>query len=219
MSDTATRQTRVRNPFFSRIYPKINAFAEAHGGLEHRREMLADASGTVVEVGAGNGGNFPHYPQAVESIVALEPEPRLRKLAERAAAQSSAPVEVRYGMAGDLPLPDGSVDTVVTSLVLCTLPDVPRALSEAARVLRPGGRLLFYEHVVASDSRLARKQRIVNVVWPKLGGGCSLTRDSEQAIIAAGFIIERIRRFDFLINGRRSVTSPSIIGVAHKAGE
>lgn len=215
---TAPGQPQVKNPFFSRIYPRINAFSEKHGGREHRQEMLADAVGTVLEVGAGNGGNFAYYPQAVDEVLALEPEPRLRRLAEQAAARSSVPVKVRAGLAEDLPPADGSVDTVVTSLVLCTVPDVPRALGEVARVLRPGGRLHFYEHVLAADARLARLQRIFNLVWPKLGAGCNLTRDTEGAIIAAGFTIERIRRFDFIVNARRSLSSPCIIGVARKPG-
>lgn len=213
---TTSGKPRVRHPLFSRIYPRINAFAEAHGALEHRQELLADAAGHIVEIGAGTGANFRHYPPAVEQVIAVEPEPRLRELATRAAAGASVPVEVRAGQAEELPVPDGAFDGVVASLVLCTFADVPRALGEAARVLRHGGRLYFYEHVRSTNPRLARRQRIVNAVWPLLGGGCNLTRDSEQAIVDAGFAIEQVRRFDFLINDRTTPSSPCVIGTARK---
>ncbi|MFF4550707.1 class I SAM-dependent methyltransferase [Streptomyces sp. NPDC001435] len=216
MPAVAHRQKPVKNPLFARIYPRINAFAEAHGGLEHRRELLAGATGRIVEIGAGNGANFQHYPPAVEQVIAVEPEPRLRGLAEQAAAKSSMPVEVRAGRAEALPVPDASADGVVASLVLCTVADVPAALAEANRVLRPGGLLYFYEHIRSTRPGLARRQRIVNVVWPLLGGGCNLTRDPESAITAAGFVIERARHFDFLINGRTTPSSPCVIGVARK---
>ncbi|UGY91288.1 class I SAM-dependent methyltransferase [Streptomyces gobiensis] len=218
MTTAPSRQPQVRHPLFARIYPRINAFAEAHGALEHRRELLADAAGRIVEIGAGTGANFRRYPPQVEQVIAVEPEPRLRELAERAAAVASVPVEVRAGRAEELPVPDGSVDAAVASLVLCSIADVPRALAEAARVLRPGGRLYFYEHVRSTNPRFARKQRILNVVWPLLAGGCSLTRQTEQAITDVGFTIEQARHFDFLINGRTTPSSPCVIGVARKAG-
>jgi ubiquinone/menaquinone biosynthesis C-methylase UbiE len=206
----------VKHPFFAWIYPKINALAETHGGLEHRRELLAEAEGFVVEVGAGTGANFPHYPDTVEKVIAVEPEPRLRRLAMEAAAASSMPVDVREGRAEELPVPDSSVDGVVASLVLCTIADVPAALSEAARVLRPGGRLYFYEHIRSADARFARKQRRINIVWPLLGGGCNLDRDTERAIEDAGFTVEKARHFDFVVNGRTTPSSPCVIGVARK---
>lgn len=105
---------------------------------------------------------------------------------------------------------------MVVSLVLCSLANVPRALDEAARVLRPRGSLYFYEHVRATDERLYRKQRLLNTVWPLLAGGCNLTRDSEQAIFDAGFTVQEVRRFGFLINGRTTPSSPCIIGVGRK---
>lgn len=212
----APRQRQTRHPLFARVYPRINAFAEAHGALAHRQELLAEATGLIVETGAGTGANFRHYPAKVEQVVAVEPEPHLRELAMRAAAEAPVPVEVRAGRAEELPVPDGSADGVVASLVLCTIADVPAALAEAARVLRPGGHLYFYEHIRSTRPGLARRQRIANVVWPLLGGGCNLTRDPESDITAAGFTIERARHFEFLINGRTSPSSPCVIGVARK---
>ncbi|MFF5757450.1 class I SAM-dependent methyltransferase [Streptomyces longwoodensis] len=110
------------------------------------------------------------------------------------------------GRAEELPVPDGSVDGVVASLVLCSIADVPAALTEAAHVLRPGGCLYFYEHIHSADPRFARKQRRINIVWLLLGEGCNLDRDTERAIADAGFTIESVRHFDFLVNGR---TTPS----------
>lgn len=215
MPAATARHSRVRHPLFARIYPKINAYAEAHGAVEHRKELLAGTEGCVVEVGAGTGANFPHYPAQVDKVIAVEPEPRLRALATRAAAGSTL-VEVREGRAENLPVADGSVDGVVASLVLCSIADVEGALAEAARVLRPGGRLFFYEHIRSADPRFARKQRRINIIWPLLGGGCNLDRDSERAITDAGFTIEQARHFEFLVNGRTTPSSPCVIGVARK---
>ncbi|KAK1176998.1 class I SAM-dependent methyltransferase [Streptomyces sp. NBS 14/10] len=217
MASAMDREKPIRHALFARVYPRINAFAEAHGALEHRRELLAETTGRIVEIGAGTGANFPHYPPKVEQVIAVEPEPRLRELAKRSSAGSPVPVEIRAGRAEALPVSDASADGVVASLVLCTIADVPAALREAARVLRPGGLLYFYEHIRSTRPGLARRQRIINVVWPLLGGGCNLTRNPEQAITAAGFRIERARHFDFLINGRTTPSSPCVIGVARKA--
>jgi len=204
----------VSHPLFARIYPRINAFAEAHGSVEHRQEMLAGIHGRVIEIGAGLGSNFVHYPAEVEQVVAVEPEARLRAVAEQAAAQAAVAVEVRAGRAEELPADDDSFDVAVFSLVLCTITDVPAALAEARRVLKPGGELRFYEHVRSDNPRFLRMQRIINPLWRTLGGGCNVTRDTERAIQAAGFTLKEIRRFVFRINGRANPGSPSIIGTA-----
>ncbi|MGW9028093.1 class I SAM-dependent methyltransferase [Streptomyces sp. NPDC055722] len=204
----------VSHPLFARIYPRINAFAEAHGSIEHRKELLAGIRGRVVEIGAGTGANFVHYPPEVQQVVAVEPEPRLRTLAEQAATTAAVPVEVRTGRAEELPLDNDSFDAAVCSLVLCTIEDVPGALAEAKRVLKPGGELRFYEHVRSERPPRFRMQRLLNPLWGLLGGGCRLTRDTERAIQEAGFTVKEIRRFDFLINDRPNPASPSIIGTA-----
>lgn len=217
MPSVRTKSPRVRHPLFARIYPKINAFAEAHGALEHRQELLADTTGLIVEVGAGTGANFAHYPPAVEKVIAVEPEAHLRARAAEAASRCSTDVELRAGRAEHLPVDDASADGVVLSLVLCSIADPAAALEEAARVLRPGGRLYFYEHVRSANPQFAKRQHRINIVWPWFAGGCNLDRDSEGAITEAGFIIEHARRFDFLINGRTTPSSPCVIGTAINA--
>ena len=189
MADTTSRPDECRNRFFAWLYPKIALREEARGGAQHRRELLDGLSGTVVEVGAGIGLNFAYYPGTVDEVVAVEPETKLRQAAEKAA--TSAPVKVRVvpGMADALPLDDASCDAAVLSLVLCTLPDVDAALSEVRRVVRPDGEVRFYEHVRSRRAVPAALQRAADLVWPHLGGGCHLSRDSEAALEHAGMAV------------------------------
>jgi ubiquinone/menaquinone biosynthesis C-methylase UbiE len=189
---------------------------EQLGVREHRRELLAGISGRVIEIGAGTGANFPHYPEGVREIVAVEPEPYLRARAATAAASATAPVRVVDAVADQLPFEDASFDVAVSSLVLCSVADQPAALAELHRVLRPGGELHFYEHVRAQDRRLATAQRVLDVVWPHLGGGCHASRDTLQAITDAGFAIEHVRRFVFRPCKLAAPTSPHVLGIARR---
>lgn len=204
----------VRHPIFARIYARISGAAEAKGAAEHREEMLAGLEGRVVEVGAGNGLNFTHYPTSVTEVVAVEPEPHLRKLADLAATKASVPIAVVDGTADALPLDDASCDGAVCSLVLCSVADQSVALAEARRVLRPGGELRFYEHVVAGSPGFARFQRAVDVVHPFVAGGCHVTRDTERAITVAGFEITALRRFRFSADRLSAQAAPKILGRA-----
>jgi ubiquinone/menaquinone biosynthesis C-methylase UbiE len=191
-------QNQVRHPIFARMYARMSGKAEGKGQAEHREEFLRGLAGRVIEVGAGNGLNFAHYPAAVEEVVAVEPEEHLRELARQAATEVSARVNVVDGLADQLPGNEGSFDAGVAPLVLCTVPDQEAALGELFRVIRAGGELRFYEHVVANSRGLARFQRIADAtLWPRLGGGCHLSRDTGAAIERAGFIIESSRRFPF----------------------
>jgi ubiquinone/menaquinone biosynthesis C-methylase UbiE len=196
-------KTTIRNRFFSRVYPAISAKGEERGAREHRRRLLDGLSGEVIEVGAGNGINFPLYPASVTRLLAVEPEDHLRALAEEAASGAPIPIEVVAGLAEDLPAPDASFDAAVAALVLCTVSDQTRAIAELRRVLRPGGQLRFYEHVIAQHRGAARLQRLADAtLWPRLAGGCHMGRDTMAAIERAGFTIESVDRFPF---------SPSLI--------
>jgi len=206
--------TTVRHPIFARLYARFSVAEEAKGAAEHRKEMLAGLRGRVVEVGAGNGLNFAHYPPEVDEVVAVEPEAHLRNLAERAAARAKVPIRVVDGTADSLPLDDKSCDAAVCSLVLCSVADQAAALAEVRRVLRPGGELRFYEHVIADSPGLARFQRAVDVIHPYVAGGCHVTRDTEQAIVDAGFEIASIRRFRFSPAVLTKQAAPKILGTA-----
>jgi ubiquinone/menaquinone biosynthesis C-methylase UbiE len=180
------------------MYARTSAKAETGEQSEHRDELLRGLSGRVIEVGAGNGLNFPHYPSSIREVVAVEPEDHLRRLAEEAAGEAPVPVTVVDGVAEQLPAADASFDAGIASLVLCSVHDQDAALGELFRVIRPGGELRFYEHVVAGKPGLRRFQRVADAtIWPRLGGGCHLSRDTGAAIERAGFIIESSNRFAF----------------------
>jgi ubiquinone/menaquinone biosynthesis C-methylase UbiE len=182
----------LERPRFARLYIRSAERAERRGATEHRRRLLAGLSGTVLEIGAGNGLNFPHYPRTVSDVIAVEPEPTLRAEAARAAVKAPVPVRVIAGVADQLPLADESVDAAVASLVLCSVPDQDLALSELRRVLLPGGELRFYEHVIAAGQpkRLLLQALDHSGLWPKLAGGCHPARDTGKAIEHAGFQIQ-----------------------------
>jgi len=202
---------------FARIYDRVGAAAEEAGAADHRRELLEGLTGRVVEIGAGNGLNFDHYPRAVTGVLAVEPEPYLRSKAQEAAAQAGVDVEVVAGTADDLPAEGETFDAAVFSLVLCSVPDQQRALTEARRVLKPGGELRFYEHVRAASEKLARLQaRLDRWIWPRVSGGCHVSRDTGAAIEAAGFVVERRRDFDFKPCFLAGHAAPHIIGRARR---
>ncbi len=201
---------------FARLYPRISRGAEQGGGAEHRQTLLAGLEGRVIEVGAGHGLNFAHYPESVSQVVAIEPEPHLRGLAVKAAGGAPVPIEVRDGTAEALPAQDGEFDAVVVSLVLCSVPDQQAALREIARVLRPDGELRFYEHVVANRPTAARIQRTLDAtVYPFLAGGCHCARDTGAAIRDAGFEVQHEERFAFKAS-RIAPAVPHILGAARR---
>ena len=209
-------KTEVRHPIFARTYARIGAAAEEKGAAEHRRELLAGLSGRIIEVGAGTGLNFPHYPESVQEVVAVEPEPLLRKLATDAAAGAAIAVQVIDGVADALPVEDGSFDAGVASLVLCSVPDQADALGELFRVIRSGGELRFYEHVRADTPGFARFQHGIDIVWPLFGGGCHASRDTLGAIERAGFVVESSRGFRFVPCAVAKPVSPHVLGIARR---
>ena len=210
---TRTQPRPVRHPVFARVYGRVGHLMDAEIG-DHRRRLLAGLTGRVLEVGAGTGLNFPHYPATVTEVLAIEPEPYLRRLALAAARQAPVPIRVVDGTAEALPAPDRTVDTVVASLVLCTVADLDQALAEVRRVLRPGGRLRFYEHVRAEDPRLARWQDRLERPWGWLVGGCHSNRDTVAAITAAGLRLVQLDRFD--LRAMPPLARPHVLGVAER---
>lgn len=207
---------RRGHPIFARIFVRASIAMDAEGGAEHRQRLVAGLDGRVIEVGAGNGRNFAHYPLGVTGVLAVEPERYLRELAGHDARLAPVPVEVVDGVAERLPADDGAFDAGVVSLVLCSVPDQAAALRELRRVIRPGGQLRFYEHVRAETPGLRRFQRVLDrTVWPLFVGGCHTGRDTAGAIEAAGFRIERLDRFRFPEGGCfPSPTAPHVLGVA-----
>jgi ubiquinone/menaquinone biosynthesis C-methylase UbiE len=158
----------------------------------YRGRVVPAAEGRILEIGVGSGLNLPFYSQRAERVIGLDPSPKLLSMARQAARSSSGPVEFVEGSAEAIPLEDASVDTVVTTWTLCSIPDAPRSLREMRRVLKLGGRLLFVEHGRAPDSGVRWWQNHLNPAWKRVGGGCHLNRAIGTLIEGAGFQFERI---------------------------
>ena len=194
---TAAQET-VHHPIFARLWDRLSRRAEDGEQGQHRDELLDGLAGRVIEVGAGNGVNFGHYPKTVTEVLAIEPERHLRERAAEAATRAPIPVRVVAGVAGRLPAEEGEFDAAVVCLVLCSVPDQAQALAEVRRVLRPAGELRFYEHVVAHTPTAAQAMRLSDqLFWTRVAGGCHMSRDTMSAIEAAGFAIESCRRFPY----------------------
>ena len=194
VTDERVTQSQTRgHRWFAAIYDTMNR-AEERGSMgRRRRDLLQDVRGEVLEIGAGTGANFEHYAESAH-VIALEPDQFMLKRAREKLAKINRPgIELRQAPAEQLPVPDASIDVLVSTLVLCTAPDVPRALAEARRVLRPDGELRFIEHVRANGLR-GRVQDTIKPVWKWLGAGCNPNRRTEQAIRAAGFDIVSSKR-------------------------
>lgn len=178
---------------FAALYDRVLAPVERSVLGPRRAALVGDLTGRVLDVGAGTGANLPFFRRASD-VVALEPDPAMRRrLAERV-ADCPVPVTVGGSGAGVLPAGDGSVDAVVFTLVLCTVPDPVAALAEAHRVLRPGGRLVAIEHVVGHGRPAVWRRRLAPV-WEKVAAGCRLDRDTEAAVAGAGFTLDTAERF------------------------
>jgi ubiquinone/menaquinone biosynthesis C-methylase UbiE len=204
----------VEHPLFARFAAFIAA-SEGPVEQDRRRETLAGLSGRVIEIGSGSGPNFVHYPEAVSELVAVEPEANLRAKAEEAARDSGRPIRVIDAVADRLPFADGAFDAAVAVLVLCSVPSQAAALAELHRLVRPGGELRFYEHVIGTSKRLSVLQRSLAPGLAKVFGGCRADRDTGRAIEEAGFRIERNRRF--LIRAMNEVpAAPRILGAARR---
>lgn len=198
------------------LYDFVMTRPEKAGLQQWRRQLLASAGSTVVEIGAGTGANLGLYPEHVERLIAVEPNAAMAQRMALDTFSGRGDAEILEAVVGDLPLADDSVDTVVTTLVLCSVPDVAQGLAELRRVLRPEGKLLFMEHVASCDQGLRKWQDRVDPLWYGLNGDCHLNRRTESALEDAGFEIIDCKR-DRMPRAP-AVLAPTIRGVAVLAG-
>ncbi len=203
------------------VYDRFTATVEAAGLADWRRDLVAGLEGEVLEIGAGTGHNLRWYPSTVTRLVLTEPDPHMRaKLASKvadAAGRDGGPavVEVVDRSSDDLAVPDASLDAVVATLVLCTVPDPAATLAEVRRVLRPGGRFVYLEHVAATDTpRDLRWQERFEPVWKRVAGNCHLTRTTERAIVDAGFVVDTEWRE--AMPTAPVILRPTVRGIAHR---
>jgi|SRR6516162_1389521 len=161
--------------------------------LPFRQHVVGAAEGRVLEIGVGSGLNFPLYGAAVGSVIGLEPSAELLRMARPRARAAAVPITLLDASAEAIPLDTGSIDTVVTTWTLCTIPNASHALAEMRRVLRPGGALLFVEHGRAPEAAVARWQDRLDPVWSYLAGGCHLNRKMDDLVTAAAFRIEALQ--------------------------
>jgi ubiquinone/menaquinone biosynthesis C-methylase UbiE len=179
---------------FAAMYDRGLKGTEDAGLREMRRETLAAARGRTIDLGAGTGANLGLYPDAVTELILAEPDPHMVKQLRTKLAQSGRAAELVEAPAERLPFEDSSFDTAVFTLVLCTVPDPEAALAEAARILKPGGKLLFIEHVRAEDAGLARWQDRLEKPWRFAADGCHCNRDTVAKIEASPLTVERVER-------------------------
>jgi ubiquinone/menaquinone biosynthesis C-methylase UbiE len=202
-------------PLFARGYDRFNKAAEDAGVREKRRALLARAEGRTLEIGAGTGVNIHLYPDAVTELVLTEPDAQMRHQLERKLKALNRRSEVVDADAERLPYPDASFDTVVATLVFCTIPHPDAALAEIGRVLRPTGRLLFLEHVRANDPRVAKWQDRLERPWGAFGRGCHPNRDTLATLSASSLEVTDVER------GRMPkappIVRPLIVGEARPA--
>lgn len=175
------------------ILPRLCDFAMRNQRLlPYRERVIGAAEGRVLEIGLGSGRNLPLYRTPAREILGLEPSPQLIAMAKHGAPASSIPATFIEGSAELIPLDDNSIDTVVTTWTLCTIPHAEVALGEMHRVLKPGGRLLFVEHGLAPDKSVRKWQNLLTPAWKSVSGGCHLNRPIASMIEGAGFRFDRL---------------------------
>jgi ubiquinone/menaquinone biosynthesis C-methylase UbiE len=201
----------VRGRIMAAVYDRLAATSEREGMADRRRNLLAAAHGRVLEVGAGTGLNLEHYPNTIEELVLVEPERAMaRKLVSRV-TEVGRPARIVEASAETLPFGDSSFDTVVCTLVLCSVGDPEAGLRELRRVLRPGGSFLFLEHVRSGDARTARRQDRLNPIWRFIGNGCNCNRRT-LGLIEAEFCVDEVEEAE--MPRAPSIVRPLVIGRA-----
>jgi ubiquinone/menaquinone biosynthesis C-methylase UbiE len=211
MMSTTTVDQIPDSAFSARIYEPFLWLGERLGMRQRRRDLLSAATGRVLEIGAGTGLNLAFYPETVDEIVLAEPGANMARRIDATRRRGSAPVSVVRAPAEALPFADDSFDTVVSTMVLCTVADPERAVAEAARVLRPGGRLLFCEHVTAESPRLRRWQQRLAEPWASFADGCRCDRATLETI-RAKLRIESVRNGRW--RGMPAIVGPLVYGAA-----
>jgi ubiquinone/menaquinone biosynthesis C-methylase UbiE len=201
----------LRQTIFAALYDPMSRESEEAGVRAMRQDLLAEAAGAVLEIGGGTGVNLPHYDDKVDSLVVSEPEPAMLRRLERKAREQASLAKVVRAPAEELPFEDDSFDTVVSTLVLCGVDDQALALGELRRVLRPGGRLLFLEHVRSEDPAVARLQDRITWLNRRLFG-CDCNRQTLAAIEAANFTISRVEHSELPKSPK--FVRPLIVGAA-----
>ena len=197
---------------FAAGYDTVMAGTEKATFGAHRRELLRDVRGRVLEIGGGTGANLQYYGPGVEELVVTEPEEPMARRLERKLDGLSFPVRVVRAPAEELPLEDGSFDFVVSTLVLCTVTDPHRALAEVRRLLKPGGKLVFMEHVRSDDPKLARWQDRLHGLQLRLGHGCNCNRPTLDNIASSGFSIVSVEHDT--VKKAPPIVRPLIVGTA-----
>jgi len=196
-------------------YDRAMARVESLCLADWRRELLAGLEGSVLEIGAGTGANLPFYPDTVDALLLSEPDHFMRSELERKRAATGRPARVLASPCESLDLPDACVATVVSTLVLCSVSCPETALSEIHRVLRPGGTLLFTEHVRSDRPTIHVWQRLLNPLWKRACGNCHLTRDTGQLLEQAGFRLEWVEETQ--MKGAPAIVRRVIMGRARKS--
>ena len=202
----------IRRRLFAALYDRVSKGSEEAGLREQRRLLLEDAAGATLEIGAGTGLNLEHYPEAVTRLVLTEPDEHMRRRLVRRVSEVRPSAEIVDAGVEGLPFPDGSFDTVVVTFVLCSVPEQKAALAEVTRVLKPGGRLLFLEHVRSDDEKLAKWQDRVRPLYNVVG--CNPNRDTLAAIEASALAVETVKHGE--VPKAPKVERPLIVGTARR---
>lgn len=201
--------------WMARIYDGFMRETEQACLREWRRDLLADLRGEVLELGSGTGANLAFFPRDLARLVLTEPDAHMREQLRRRLRGTARDAELSHASAAALPFADASFDVVVSTLVLCSVPHLDASLREVFRVLRPGGRFVFLEHVAAAPGTRRRlAQRLVDPVWRRLAGGCRVTRDTERALLDAGFALDSVERQS--LRKALPILRPSIRGCAYR---